>query len=339
MKTPRTALVVFALISCSTFSFSQRPSMSSSSRGAFDSPVRENSAISGSVLDIHNRPLKDVRVELTNENGVSVSSAYTNSSGSFEFSHIAPGAYTLVATAGLQQTSEQVEVNGWTNNVALRLSGADQPEDGVNGNAISVAQYKVPGKAREEYRKAREAMQKEKTDDAGKHIARALEICPQFADALTLRAVLELDRKSPQAAMADLDQAVKADANYAMAYMVMGSALNMQGKYDEAIRSLQRGEALAPDYWQAHFEMGKAYIGKGDYSNALGQLQRAQALAPAEYALIYLLQAHALLAMKQYPEAMSALQSYLQKEPKGPHSEEAEKMLQQAQSFAANNSR
>jgi Flp pilus assembly protein TadD len=336
MNIPRTALAVLALISSSIFSFAQRPGMGSPMpHSPFDSPQRENGAITGTVQDMHNKPLKDVRVELNNSNGVSISSAYTNSSGAFEFSRVAPGPYTIVATDGLQQTSDRVEVSGWTNTVALHMPTSDRPQDGTDGNAISVAQYKVPGKARDEYRKAHEAMQKEKLEDAGKHLARALDICPNYADALTLRAVLELNQKNSEAAMADLDQAVKIDPNYAMAYMVMGSALNMQSKFDEAIRALQRGESLAPNYWQAHFEMGKAYVGKGDYPAALSHLQRAQGMTPSEYPSIYLLQAHALLAMKQYPEAMSALQSYLQKEPKGPNSQEAQKMLEKAQAFLA----
>jgi TolA-binding protein len=56
-------------------------------------------------------------------------------------------------------------------------------------------------------------------------------------------------------------------------------------------------------------------------------------MTTGEYPLIYLLQAHALLAMKQYPEAMNALQAYLQKNPKGPNTAEAQKMLQQAEAF------
>jgi tetratricopeptide (TPR) repeat protein len=115
----------------------------------------------------------------------------------------------------------------------------------------------------------------------------------------------------------------------------MGSALNMQSKFDDALRTLERGESLAPDSWQAHFEMGKAYIGKQDYQNALTHLQRAQSMAPSKYPLIYLLQAHAHLAMKQYPEAMAALQVYLQKEPQGPNSAEARRMLEKAQAFVA----
>jgi tetratricopeptide (TPR) repeat protein len=336
MKIPRYILLLLAILACNALA--QRPGLDSSSmpHSPFSS-LRDSASVSGTVQDMRNTPLKDVRVELANANGVVVSSTYTNASGSFEFDHLQAGSYTVVATAGLQQSSERVEASSWNNIVAIHIQ-TSKPEDGVNGNAISVAQYKVPGKARDEYRKAHEAMEKEKLEDAGKHLARALEIYPNYADALTLRAVLELNQHNPSLAMADLDSAVKADPNCAMAYMVMGSALNMQSKFDEAIRALERGESLAPSYWQAHFEMGKAYIGKGDYAAALSQLQRAQGMTSQEYPLIYLLEAHALLAMKQYPEAMTALQSYLQKEPAGPNHAEAEKMLEKAQAFVGKGS-
>lgn len=340
MKIPRSLVLLFVIAVCNVCLLAQRPGFdpgSSMPHSPFGSPARENGNITGSVQDMQNNPLKDVRVELTSSNGVVVNSTYTSASGSFEFAHVQQGNYTIVATAGLQQSTERVEVGGFTTIVGMHIQTSNKPQDGVNGSAISVAQYKVPGKARDEYRKAREAMEKEKLEDAAKHLAKALEICPKYADALTLRAVLELNQHNSDAAMTDLDNAVKADANYAMAYLVMGSALNMQSKFDEALRALQRGESLAPNLWQAQFEMGKSYIGKSDYAAALGHLQRAQALAPREYALIYLLQAHALLAMKQYPEAMSALQVYLQKEPQGPNREEAQKMLEKAQAFVGPN--
>jgi len=339
MKSPGKFLPLLAVLVLNVLAVAQRSMDPRMSQSPFSSsPTREGGPISGTVHDVHNNPMKDVLVELTNMSGVVVNSTYTSVSGYFEFSHVGQGSYVVVATAGLQQTSEHVESSGFASTVALRLQTNDKPEDGVKGSAISVAQYKVPGKARDEYRKARDAAEKGKDEDAQKHLAKALEIYPNYADALTLHGVLELNRHNADAAIADLDKAIKADANFAMAYMVMGSALNMQGKFDEALRALERGESLAPDYWQAHFEMGKAFIGKTDYQAALSHLQRAQAMAPKEYALIYLLQAHALLAMKQYSEAMSALQTYLQKEPPGPNRLEAQKMLEKAQAFAGQGS-
>lgn len=351
MKTPRVIVLSLGFVSCSVYLTAQRmgmdPSLPSQSpfsnqsspagiNSGLNAERGDNRSITGVVHDSQNNALKDIRVELTDANRAVVGSAYTSPSGRFEFSGLPPGTYTVVATSGLQQASERVDATNFSNNmVSVRIQGAGKPTDGVEGNSVSVAQYRVPAKAREAYRKAREAVEKGKLDDASKHLTKALELYPDYADALTLRGVLELTHKDSQSAIADLDKAIKADGNYAMAYMVMGSALNMQAKFDEAIRSLQRGESLAPNYWQAYFEMGKSYIGKADYPAALRQLQRAESLAPADYPLISLLRAHALLAMKQFPEAMTALQAYLQKEPQGANSAQAHKMLEQAQAFVS----
>ncbi|MGC2743694.1 MAG: tetratricopeptide repeat protein [Candidatus Angelobacter sp.] len=350
MKTPRVIALSLAFVSCSLYLPAQRmgmdPSLPPQSPFPNQSAIpganpgltagrNDNRSITGVVQDNQNNGLNDVRVEITDASGSTVGASYTNPSGHFEFDRLSPGLYTVVATSGLQQASERVDATNFSNSVSVRMQGAGTPPDGVAGNSISIAQYRIPAKAREAYRKAHEAVEKGKLDDANKHLAKALELSPNYADALTLRAVLELNQRDSQSAIADLDKAIQADGNYGMAYMVMGSALNMQGKFDEAIRTLQRGQSLAPNYWQGYFEMGKSYIGKADYPDALRQLERAQSLAPADYPLISLLRAHALLAMKQFPEAMSALQAYLQKDPHGPNSAQAHKMMEQAQGYMA----
>src|SRR5215472_12691524 len=284
MKNRPIPLLVLVLFCCSIYGLAQRPvdiSPYSGPRNPNDSLAHDNtSIISGMVEDMHNAPLKDVRVELTDGNGMVVGSTYTNAAGAFEFDRVPSGTYKVVATAGLAQSSERVQTNSWNSSVAIHMAANDVPQDGIQGESVSVAQLKIPGKARDEYRKAHAAMEKEKLDDASRHLEKALTIAPDYADALTLRAVLELNHQNSQAAKADLDKAIKADPNLAVAYLVMGSALNMESKFDDALRSLQRGESLAPNSWQAHFEMAKAYIGKEEYQQALGHLQRAESMAP-----------------------------------------------------------
>ena len=294
----------------------------------------ENSSITGTVQDSNNRPMKDVRVELRNSVSGSINSVYTNAAGGFEFSLVASGTYLVVATSGALQAMERVDASGWSNVVNLQMPTGN-PGDGIGGNSISVAQYKVPAKARDEYRKGEDLFAKGKLDEANKHLAKALEICPNFADALTLRAVLKLNQKDVDGAITDLDQAVHVDANYAMAYMVLGAAFNHQAKFDEALRALERGESLSPNSWQTHFEMGKAYVGKKDYPQALHQFEVAQGMTPTEYPVIQLFRAHVLFDMKEYSRAAEAAQAYLLKEPQGPNSEQARKMLTQAQESMA----
>jgi tetratricopeptide (TPR) repeat protein len=203
-------------------------------------------------------------------------------------------------------------------------------DDGNGRQSVSVAQYRVPEAAREELKKAREATLKNKIDEAQQHIQKALETAPNYADALTLRAILKLDAKDSDGAVADLQNAIQSDGSYAMAYMVLGSAFNNQMKFDDAIRSLQRGESLAPDAWQIYFEMGRAYAGKADYESAVRALDRAQHLAPQEYPLIRLIRAHSLMGLTRYGDAIAELQAFLAKAPAGPDAEQAQRMLERA---------
>src|SRR5262249_7123484 len=213
MKLCNPALSLLLFLCCGISSLAQRPGSSSGAFGgnpSLDMPARGSGTISGTVHDMGSVPLRDVRVELTDSNGQIVNSTYTSPSGSFEFSGVNPGFYTVVATAGLAQARERIEANPGISIVKINLASNDRPPDGVQEHTISVAQYKIPGKARDEYQKARTAMEKEKLDEASKHLEKALAICPNYAEALTLRGVLELNEKNPEAAMADLDKAIKA---------------------------------------------------------------------------------------------------------------------------------
>lgn len=293
-------------------------------------------SLSGTVLSSDSKPLKDVRVDLHDGSGSTINSVYTNAAGMFEFSQVHSGMYEVVATTGLEQAQQRVQMDRMPTAINLRLPVRSTPTDGNPANSISVAQYRVPAKAREELKSAREATAKGRNADAEKHLAKALDIYPKYADALALRAILKMDTNDREGALADLQEAIQDDESCALAYIVMGAVFNTQQKFDDAIRTLERGEALAPDSWQAYFEMGKALTGKAQYEPALRQLEKAQALVPTDYPSIHLMKARAMMGLNNYSGEMAELQQYLDKEPQGTHSEQARRMMDQARSFAEN---
>jgi tetratricopeptide (TPR) repeat protein len=298
---------------------------------------RQFTSISGSVRSADGQPMSNVRVELRDGvTGSIVNSAYTGIGGSFEFRQIPQGNYDVIASSGAQQVEERVE-SSMHAMVDLRLPSPAKaaPNDGLGNRSVSVAQYRVSEAAREELRKAREATVKDKPDEAQKHLNKALDLSPNYADALTLRAIFKLDAKDVDSAVEDLDKAVQNDPNCAMAYMAMGSAFNMQGKFDDALRTLQRSQSLAPDAWQSYFEMGRAYAGKKDFEASVQALNRAQTLAPSEYPLIRLVRAHALLGLHRYGDAAADLEAYINRNPSGPDAAQAQQMLAQARAGMA----
>lgn len=292
---------------------------------------REAGSISGTVLNLSGDAMKSVQVQLHDAaTGSVVGSVYTNDSGQYVFSGVRHGSYEVMAFSGVRQTSDRVEVGAWPVTANLRMPFSGKPDVGAGQNTISVLQYRIPDKAREEFTKAQDDLSRHKIEDGEKHLDRALEICPNYANALTLRGILELSASKTSNAMADLQKAIQSDGNYALAYTVMGAALNSTKKFDEAIRSLERGASLEPDSWQTYFELAKAYVGKADFASAIRQLDRAQSLTP-DFPMIRYVRGFALMGLKQYQQAATELQGFLEKVQSGPESDRARQLLSQAQ--------
>ena len=138
--------------------------------------------------------------------------------------------------------------------VGVNLPADTSGSDRGSLTSVSVASYKVPDKALKEYKKAEAALNSDKADDAMSHLEKALQIYPGYADALTLRGIIRMDRQDQNGALADLDAAIKSDSSCSLAYFAIGAAFNSLQRFDEAIHSLGRGLTLDPKSWQGYFD-------------------------------------------------------------------------------------
>lgn len=290
-------------------------------------------SVSGTVLTADGHPVRDARVEVHDLlNGSEITSAYTLPSGSFTITNLPNGHYELRVTSGLQEARERLDLDRVNQQVTLRVSQAGE----TGGPAtISVVEMKVPSKAKKEYEKAEEAFGKRRLDEARSHCDKALEAAPTYSRALSLSALLNLTNNKLEDAAKQAEQAVKSDYGYAMGYVVLGAIYNAMQRYDDAIRTLDRGIPLAPSSWQANFELSKALLGKGDYQRALASADRAIPVAPPDYAPLHLVRAHALLALKAYQDAMVELEKCIGGDPNSTSTAEARKTLDQVKAFVA----
>ena len=290
--------------------------------------------LTGTVVTADGRPVRDARVEVHELlNGGEVTYAYTLPGGSFSFNNLPTGHYEVRVTSGLQEARERVDLDHINQQVTLRI--ADSAADAGGAPTISVAEMKVPSKAKKEYEKAEEAFGKHKLDEARAHCDKALAAAPTYSRALTLSALLNLSDNKLEEAVKQAEQSIKSDYGYAMGYVVLGAIYNASNRYDDAIRTIERGMPLAPSAWQANFELAKALLGKGDYQRSLAAVDRAMQTAPAEYAPVHLVRAHVLLALKSYQQAMVELEKYIGGDPNSTGSAEARKTLDQVKAFVA----
>ncbi|MBV8206844.1 MAG: tetratricopeptide repeat protein [Acidobacteria bacterium] len=311
----------------------QRPAMP-----GMDLRVGLDGSFGGVVHDLRNQPVPDARVELRSRNGSQpIASTYTNNEGRFLIDRLAVGNYDVVVTHGVTQASQEITVDGSSAPVTIRLAEELGDARAGSSSTVSVAEMKVPKKARQHLEKATALAQKQQLDEAAKETEQALALDPHYAQALALRGVLKLDKGDMRGGLDDFQSAINSDSGCVMAYTAAGSAYNALGEYDNAARSIDHALELDPRSWQAHFEMGKAELGRQRLDAALREVNRALELVSRPYPPMHLVRAHIYLDQHNYAEAKADLEDYLQKAPQDSAAARARKMLDQVNAFVAEN--
>ncbi len=289
------------------------------------------------IVNVHmanGQPAENARVDLRAQGTTNGTvTGYTNAAGIADISEIPGGYYTVVVTYKLAQSETHENLAFGERTLSYTLAGDRTGSDIGTATSVSVAAYKVPDKAKKEYSKAQGSLAKGNQDEALNHLDKAIEIYSQYADALTLRAIVRMDKQDTTGALSDLNAAVQADPACSLAYFAMGSVYNATNRFPEAQLALQSGLRLDPKSWQGYFELGKALVGKGDYQAAIEQLNKAQDFAANKYAPIHLVKAHAMLALKQYPGAMNELQAFITQAPTDSRVASAREALDRVNAF------
>lgn len=302
-----------------------------------DARGRETGSITGSVQTSDGKPVANARIQIISlMKGEQLASQYTSDDGTFTLNNLPSGEYELRAESGVVEVSQRLQVNQGESWVSMRMPTSSTPQAGGSGPTVSVQQLRVPDKAAALLAKAHQAMDKNKLDDAGKLVSRALQAYPHFAQALVLRSVLDMQQKRFDQAVADANSAIQTDPNYGTSYLVMGAALNAQGKYQDALRSLRQAQALLPNAWQGYFESSKALLQLGKFEEALHQAQKAGAVSDANsHPELHLLQGYAYIGLRTYGAALNQFRQYLKQAPAGPYADEARSLLDKVRPLAA----
>jgi tetratricopeptide (TPR) repeat protein len=329
-------LTILTAAVCATAQFGPSNSMGSMNDNA--SRVGLQASLSGNVQDNTGHPVNGARIDITDQStGRIVGVAFTNPNGTFEVGNLPRGNYQVVATLGAADARQDVSVDGMAE-VTLRMNtAAARSNMSGSANAVSVTQANVPGKARKMLEKAEEALHSARLTEAFDFVQKALMVCPTYAKALTLRGILNMEKGDTKAAEPDLEKAVELDYGDDLGFVALGSLYNTEGRFDNALKTLEHGVSLNPKSWQANLEMARAEIGKQDFGAAVRSLDRSEMFAPATVTVTKLFRAEALAGLKDYQGAIDALQDFVNKSPKDPNVPQAEQMLAKLREVSAIN--
>lgn len=290
-----------------------------------------HSGLSGTVRDSSGHGISNARIEIRElQTGRTVGSVYTTTSGRYEIFNLPRGEYEVSASLGIYESRSRLDVD-MPRELDFRLMTNSEAAGNPRGSSVSLSQMKVPGKARKWFEKAMTAFRAAHIDDAFNFVQKAISSCPEYAQALTLRGLLNMERGDNKSAQPDLEKAVELDYADDMNFVALASLYNTEGKYDEALRVLERGMTVHPNSWQALIETARAQNGRKHYEDALKAIAKAENYLPPDNTYKYLYRAQAFIGMRNYPAAITELQSFLGKESTGPNVEMAKKTLERLQ--------
>jgi uncharacterized protein (TIGR02996 family) len=142
-----------------------------------------------------------------------------------------------------------------------------------------------PGLATGAYLAGLVAAQQQRPDDAEREFQRALELQPEYSEALTALVRFQIERGERAQALARVQSAVKSAPGNASLQNLLGEVYLEQQRYADAVAACAEAVRLAPGWWVPYRNIAQAKAGAQDAAGTVAAYQ-AGVRATAEPALV-----------------------------------------------------
>ena len=294
------------------------------------SPVAQNrNAIEGQVTTPDRRGLASLPVFLLNDAYGQKAQTYTDGSGRYYFRNLSAGNYYVQVEpggTGYARQTQRVEVNPYAPagggseifrvDIVLKSEttnrpGGSHPELTPGANLVVFAQD-VPSAAREAYQRGEQSLSKNDLKTAEINLVRAIELFPDYYEALELLGSEYVKHDFFDSALPLLNHAVEINRNAWHSYYGLGVSLIELGKRTEGLDALRRAVRINPRSVNAAMRLGLELEKDERFADeAIEQLTNVTRLAGKRLPDAYLALASLYSKKKQYREAADALEEYL----------------------------
>ena len=277
-----------------------------------------------------------VRLE---SSGAGELSVFSDANGTFRFTGLRPGPYTVVVEGGdeFETAREPVllesstvktrrgEVVGTPFNRPITLQVYLRPKRGGTSQAqpgvLNAALANVPKPAVELYHKGLEAARRNENERAVDLFRLAVDAHPNFSLALTELGVTYLKLKRPEKAAESLSASLKLAPEEHLTLLAYGRALlelRRPAEAEQQFRKALKHGAAAPS---AHLYLGVILLSRRELEGAERELKAAAETGGGEVARAHYYLGGLYWEMKQYKRAAEELETYLKLAPTAPDAE------------------
>lgn len=198
--------------------------------------------------------------------------------------------------------------------------------------SISVADLSIPPRARKEFEKASELIQKREFQKALERLNRAIAIDPAFALAYNNLGVVYSHLGDSVSDRKALERAIALSDHFALAYENLGRLDITDADFSGAEAALQKASNFDPQNPVTLILLGYSELMQNHFDGAIATSQKAHALNQP-HAFAHRIAARALEQEHQYPEAIAELKVCLAEEPAGSRADAARRELEIVQNL------
>ena len=278
----------------------------------------------GRVSLPNGQPAKRVKVFIEAPNGLK-RDAITNEEGNYEIRGLIPTRYRVHAInpEAPEQYSDPAEsdstrayANRLQIDVYLRLPmhSKTEPKPGT----VSATEAAIPKAARKAYDQGIKHQKESQDEKALLQFNQAIDLYPEYFQALTERGNLLMQRGKLVEAQKDFERALQLNNRYSPALRGLGYCQIQQKSFAAALSNLENSYVLEPGVPLTLLLLGYANLSLNRYEEAKQSLQQALKIGPDSAARAYVYLAEVYAHEENFKEAAESVHKYLALKPNTP---------------------
>jgi tetratricopeptide (TPR) repeat protein len=268
------------------------------------------------------KPAARVKVYLEGARGM-FRDTISDDQGQYEFRGLPGGRYRVRATNPeapdqVCDPSESDTTRAYSNRLKIDVflkNPVPEEKKNFNPGKVDVNEANIPRAARKAYDQGIKLQKENKAQQALTEFNQAIELYPQYFQALAERGNLLMQQNQMAEAEADFVQAIKLNGQYAPSWRGLGYCQLQQKNFAAAVSNLENAFVLDPKAPMTLLLLGYANLSLNRYEPAKQCLQEALKLNPESAARARVHLAEIFAHEQKFKEAADEIRAYLKSKP------------------------
>ena len=278
-------------------------------------------SIIGTVRDVSGRSVENVRYAVIDENFQPIRSGFVLPGGRFTVKGLSSGRYTFrIETTGTPYEEQSQSLDLQALKAIGQAGNEEYPVDFVlkfkkgtasAGAGSPIFAQEIPKPALKEYEHAQKNLKNSKADKAIIELKKAIELFPDFYDAMELLGVEYIKKGQYEAALPVFAHAIEINKRSIKCHYSLGVAYLKINKLNEAVEWLEKAAQLEPNSANTQMMLGLVYGTGGVFDKSEAALKKALKLGGTAAAEAHFYLGGLYNKLERYHEAWQELDTYL----------------------------